>query len=110
MEHIVVKGASLPTEQAILVVQIAKSKNRLFGGTESYLVTREYNKIASRPQKLALLRCLYAVCAADRSISVQEDNEIRQISRELHLDHRNFINIRREFRDHLAVLKKPTGT
>ena len=31
MEHIVVKGASLPTEQAILVVQIAKSKNRLFG-------------------------------------------------------------------------------
>ena len=110
MERIVAEKASLPTGQAILVVQMAKSQNRLFGGTESYLVTREFNKIASRPQKLALLRCLYAVCAADRSISVQEDNEIRQISRELHLDHRSFINIRREFREHLAVLKKPADT
>ncbi len=106
MERIVSEEAGLPPEQAILVVQMAKSQNKLFGGTENYLVTKEFNKIASREQKLALLRCLFAVSAAEGTISVREDNEIRQVSRELLLDHREFIDIRRKFRDHLSVLKK----
>ncbi len=106
MERIVSEEAGLPPEQAILVVQMAKSQNKLFGGTENYLVTKEFNKIASREQKLALLRCLFAVSAAEGTISVREDNEIRQVSRELLLDHREFIDVRRKFRDHLSVLKK----
>ncbi len=106
MERIVVEQAGLPPEQAVIVVQMAKSQNRLFGGTENFLVTQEFNKLATRDQKLALLRCLFAVSAADKSVSVVEDNEIRQISRELRLDHRDFIDVRVEFRDHLAVLKE----
>lgn len=106
MERIVVEQAGLPEEQAIIVVQMAKSQNRLFGGTENFLVTQEFNKLASRDQKLALLRCLFAVSSADKSVSVVEDNEIRQVSRELRLDHRDFIDVRVEFRDHLAVLRE----
>ncbi len=106
MERIVTQEAGLPQDQAIIVVQMAKSQNRLFGGTENYLVTQEFNKLASRDQKLALLRCLFAVSSADRRISVVEDNEIRQISRELRLDHRDFIDVRHGFRDFLAVLQK----
>ena len=88
---------------------MAKSQNLLFGGTENYLVTRELNRIASREQKLALLDCLFAVSAADESISTVEDNVIRQIAAELRLEHREFIEVRSRFRDHLAVLKKPTS-
>ncbi len=106
MERIVMEQAGLPAEQAILIVQMAKSQNKLFGGTENFLVAKEFNKIATREQKLALLRCLYAVSSSDGSITVVEDNEIRQISRELLLDHRDFINVRREYREYLSVLKQ----
>lgn len=107
MERIVVERGGLPHEQAILVVQMAKTQNKLFGGTENFLVTREFNKIATRDQKIALLHCLYAVSCADKSISNVEDHEIRNISRELKLTHQEFIDVRLAYREHLAVLKEP---
>jgi len=105
MEQILVEQGKLESEQAVIVVQMAKSHNRLFGGTENYLVTREFNKISDRRQKLRLLRCLFAVSAADESVSVVEENEIRQISKELLLEHNDFIQARQTVREYLAVLK-----
>jgi uncharacterized tellurite resistance protein B-like protein len=107
MEVMVEQEGRLAPEQAILVVQMAKTQAILFGGTENYLVTREFNKIASREEKLALLRCLFAVAASDDSVSVKEDNEIRRISNELRLTHEEFVAARSEFRDRLSVLRKP---
>ena len=79
MERLVVERGGLTPEQAVLVLKIARSQEELFGGTESYLVAREFNRIATRDQKLGLLDCLYAVSAADQSISTLEDNEIVRI-------------------------------
>jgi uncharacterized tellurite resistance protein B-like protein len=107
MERIVSKLGGLPEEQAIIVVQMAKTQNLLFGGTENYLVTREFNRIATREEKLALLDCLFAVSAADETITTVESNVIRQIAEELLLDHADFIEVRSRFRDRLAVLKDP---
>jgi uncharacterized tellurite resistance protein B-like protein len=106
MERIVQERGQLPEEQAIIVVQIAKTQNLLFGGTENYLVTREFNKVASHDEKVALLHCLFAVAAADESISTVEDNEISQIADELRIEHKDFISIRSQFRNYLAVLKE----
>lgn len=105
MERMVMEYGGLLEEQAIIVVQITKSQNLLFGGTENYLVSREFNRMTSREQKLALLSCLFAVSAADQSISGIEDQVIRQIARELRLEHADFIEARSRFRDHLSVLK-----
>jgi uncharacterized tellurite resistance protein B-like protein len=107
MERIVMERGGLPPEQAILVVQMAKTQNKLFGGTENFLVTQEFNKIATREQKLALLHCLFAVSSADQSISNVEDHEIRNIASELLLTHQDFIDVRLAYRDYLAVLKDP---
>lgn len=107
MERIIVEHGGLPEEQAILIVQMAKTQSTLFGGTENYLVTREFNRIATQEQGLALLDCLFAVCSADRNISTVEDNEIAQIADELRIEHRDFIAVRTRYRDHLAVLKPP---
>jgi uncharacterized tellurite resistance protein B-like protein len=107
MERLLVERGHLPEEQAIIVVQMAKSQNLLFGGTENYLVTKELNRIASREEKLALLDCLFAVSAAENSISTLEDSVIRQIADELRLEHRDYIDVRRRFRDRLAVLRPP---
>jgi uncharacterized tellurite resistance protein B-like protein len=107
MEQIVVEHGKLPREQALIVVQMAKTQSLLFGGTENYLVTREMNRIAGREQKLALIDCLFAVSSADQSISTVEDNVIRQVAAELRLDHREFIAVRGAYRDRLAVLQPP---
>ncbi|MGH9520969.1 MAG: TerB family tellurite resistance protein [Terriglobales bacterium] len=105
MEQRVMSVGGLPEEQAVLVVQIAKTQATLFGGTENFLVTREFDNMATREQKLALLRCLFAVAAADNEISTVEDREIRLINDELQLTHMDFINARLEFKKYLSVLK-----
>ncbi len=106
MERIVAEHAGLPKEQAVIVIQLAKTQNVLFGGTENYLVSREFNAVAGHEEKMRLLDCLYAVASADQSISTIEDNEISQIADELRIEHRDFISVRSKYRDDLAVLKK----
>lgn len=105
MEREVVRLSGLPDEQAVLVVQIAKTQATLFGGTENFLVTQEFNEMANDAQKLALLDCLFAVAAADEVISSVEEREIRLISEELRLEHDQFIGARYKFREYLAVFK-----
>lgn len=90
-----------------MVVQIAKTQNLLFGGAENFLVTREFESIATREQKIALLHCLFAVSAADRSISSAEDTTIRKIASELRLDHADFVAVKGCYADRLATRAKP---
>ncbi len=106
MEELVIETGGLPEEQAIIVVQMAKTQNLLFGGTENYLVAKEFNRIATRDEKLSLLHCLFAVGAADDSISTTEDNVVRQIADELELEHPDFIAVRSRFREQLGVFQK----
>ncbi len=108
MERVVAEHTQLPEAEAVIVAQIAKTRAQLFGGTENFLVTREFDRIATREQKLALLDCLFAVAAAEGNVSVTEDNEIKQISQEIHLDHPDFIAVRSKWKDQLSVFKSWT--
>lgn len=105
MERLVMQQGGLSEEMAILVVQIAKTQTQLFGGTENYLVTREFERVATREQKLALIECLFAVTATDADISMAEDNVVKQIASELKLSHSEYIAARSRFREHLSILK-----
>ena len=105
MERIVREKGHLDEAQAVLVVQIAKSQNVLFGGTQNYVVTREFTEISDREQRLALIDCLFAVSAADGSVSIVEANTIRQIADELKLDHRDYIGVRTTYREFLSELQ-----
>lgn len=107
MERIVVERGGLPPEQAVMVVHIANSQNRLFGGTEDFLVTREFNEIADRAQKLQLLDCLYAVSASDDEVSTIEDNVISKIANELRLERIDLVRAREGYLQYLSVLKRP---
>jgi uncharacterized tellurite resistance protein B-like protein len=107
MEHIIMDRGRLPEEQAILVVQMAKTQNILFGSTENFLVSREFKAASRHEERMALLDCLYAVAAAENLVSTVEDNEISQIADELRIEHADFISIRSKYRDRLAVLQKP---
>lgn len=105
MESILRQIGKLPQDQAVLVIEISKAQNRLFSETEDFLVTRQFRDIASREQRLHLVDCLFAVSAADDSVSREEETLIRQIASELRLDHKDYITIRRRYTDKRNVMK-----
>ena len=102
MERIVSQLTDLAPEEASLVVEIAKSQARLLGGTENYVVTREFRTISTREQRGKLLECLYAVAAADGSITGPESNEIVAIAEELGFTRPEANALRGEYRDKLS--------
>jgi uncharacterized tellurite resistance protein B-like protein len=106
MERIIAGRAHLTPEQARLAVRIATSHGLRHGGTEDFLVTREFAGLATRDQRLALLDCLFALSSTDESIVVLEDNEIRRIASELKLEHADFIQARGDYLQHLKVLRR----
>ena len=107
MENVVESFGGVTPSQAALVVEIAKAQNRLFGETQNFLAAREFRDVASEDQKRDLLHCLFAVSAADESISVVEEETVRVIARELLLTNEEYIAIRSAYRDKRAVLKRP---
>jgi uncharacterized tellurite resistance protein B-like protein len=106
MERIVSETAQLQPGEAALAVEIAKSQARLLGGTENYVVTRQYRELSTPEQRIRLLECLYAVAAADGSISTPEDQEIGAIGEELGFSRSEVTAVRARWRDHLAVFQK----
>ncbi len=106
MQRQVAAWGNLPEAQAVLVVEIAKGQNRLFGGTENFSITKLFKEIADAAQREELLHCLFAVSSADDSISVTEENEIWKIATELGITHSEFVAIRSEYRDKREVLRR----
>ena len=102
MERVVRAMASLPEAEAALVVQIAQSQARLLGGTENYVVTREFKETSTREQRGELLQCLYAVAAADGTISAEETAEIQAIADELGFTRAEANALRGQYRDKLS--------
>lgn len=109
MERVVMEHGRLPEEHAIIVVQMAKHQNLLFGGTEDFLVTREFAAIAAPEQKLALLDCLFAVSSADSAIATVEENEIGRVALELKIPHDDYVRVRLAYREHFTVLRDQSG-
>ncbi len=110
MERIVQRLGHLPEEQAVLVVEIAKAQNRLLGGTEDFLVTREFAAIATPEERQELLEALFEVAAADGSISSQEEGRIKQIASELQFSHGQYIEALAGWREHREVLRGLPGS
>ncbi|MFB3827711.1 MAG: TerB family tellurite resistance protein [Bryobacteraceae bacterium] len=106
MERIIESEGQFSAEQAAVVVKMARMRNELFGGTDNFLVTREFRRTATYEQKIALLDCLFAVSAASEDISMVENSQIRQIASELGLEHSDFIRVRSCWKDRLSVFRK----
>jgi uncharacterized tellurite resistance protein B-like protein len=105
IEELVKQHGSLPEAQAILVAQIARNQSLLYGGTEDYLVTRQFRELSTEEDRLALLRCCYLVGAADETITAAESDLLQQIAKELDLDRSAVNAIRTEFAPKLAAIQ-----
>jgi uncharacterized tellurite resistance protein B-like protein len=106
MIELVARTGQLPEEQAVLVVAIANNQNRFFGGTENFLVTREFREVATDAQRREVLDCLFAVAAADDAITGEEEAQVWQIASELGFSHSDYVQTRLKYSDKRTVLKK----
>src|SRR5262245_14709397 len=106
MERLVEQHGELSHEQAMIVVQLAKTSNLLFGGTANFIVAREFSTLATYEQKLALMRCLFTLAGADDSISTTEEGEIHRIANELRIEPADLVALRVEYRRHLPGIAR----
>ncbi len=106
MEAHVMEEGGVSREQAMLVVQLAKTSSLLFGGTANFLVARDFSELATYEQKLALMRCLFAISATDDAISTSEESEIHRLARELRIQHEDLVALRVTYRRHLPGMSR----
>jgi len=106
MEALVREQAALTQDQAMVVVQLAKTSNLLFGGSANFLVARQFAELATYEEKLALMRCLFAVSAVDEAISTAEEGEIHRIANELRIEPRDLTQLRVAHKRHLPGLSR----
>src|SRR5688572_28268292 len=107
MEALVTEEGQIAADQAMVVVQLAKTSNLLFGGTANFLVAREFSAMASYEQKLALMRCLFAVSETDESISLAEEAEIHRIAKELGIQQPDLVALRVSHKRYLPGVRHP---
>ena len=105
MEQFAVESGGLDEAQAVLVVQMAKLQARAQGGTEDFVVTREFLSISTPEQRRAVVRCCFAVAAADGSIGAAEASVVNQIARELDLEANEVNTLRDEFHEKLSAVQ-----
>jgi uncharacterized tellurite resistance protein B-like protein len=105
IEQLVAEHGNLPEAQAVLVAQIARHQELLYGGTEDYLVTRQFKDLSTDADRVALLRCCYLVGAADDTITSQESDVLQEIAHELDIDRPAITAIRDEFAPKLAAIQ-----
>jgi uncharacterized tellurite resistance protein B-like protein len=109
IKQILHEYTELPGDQINLLLEMVAHRKRLFGVADDYLATREFKRIASDKHRECILRCLFAVCAADDSISLIEEEEVRQIASELGATHEAYVAARAEFREKREVLRGLRG-
>jgi uncharacterized tellurite resistance protein B-like protein len=105
MERFAIELGGIDEAQAVLVVEMAKLQQSNHGATEDFLVTREFARDATREQKLALLRCCFAVGAADSTIDADEAGVVNQIARELDVERDDLNAVRAEFHENLSAIQ-----
>ena len=105
MERFAVEGGGLDEAQAVLVVEMAKLQARTQGSTEDFVVTREFRAISTPEQRLALVRCCFAIEAADGSITAEEASAVNEIARELDVERDDVNRIRAEFHEQLSAVQ-----
>lgn len=105
MERTLAERTGVSEAEAVIVVEIARQQARLFGSTEDFLVTREFKRVSTPEQRLAVLRACFLVAAANDEISSPESAVLNQIATELEIDPADFDAVRAEHREQLSVVR-----
>jgi len=106
--HLATFGGIDP-ERASLLGEAAVQAARTYSASDDHLVARAFREMSEREDRVRLLRCLYAVAAADQTISTREDNAIFDVAASIQVEREDVVAIRAEFRSHLGTLRALSG-
>ena len=90
---------------AVLVTEMAKLQAKTVGGTEDYVVTREFKAISTPELRLRVLRACFAISAASGSISAEETSVLNQIAEELDISDAELNTIRADYHEQLSSVQ-----
>lgn len=96
-------------DQASLLAETAVRTFEANSPSDDHLVARAFRDMTEGPERIRLIRCLYAVAAADDLISTREDNEIFEIANAIGVRRTEVVALRSEFREYLGTLKALPG-
>jgi uncharacterized tellurite resistance protein B-like protein len=105
MERFAVEFGGLDEAQAVLVVQMAKIQARTQGQTEDFVVTREFREISTVDQRIAVIRCCFAIGAVDGTITAEEASVVNEIARELDLEREQVNAVRADYHEQLSAVQ-----
>ncbi len=97
---------ALDEATAVLVTEMAKLQAKTVGGTEDFVVTREFKALADEAQRLVILRACFAVMAANGTISAEETATVNEIAAELDIDAATLNAIRAEYHEQLSSVQQ----
>ncbi|MFL5779303.1 MAG: TerB family tellurite resistance protein [Chloroflexota bacterium] len=105
MERMLQDNGALDEPTAIVVVEMAKLQARTVGGTEDYVVTRQFRQLATEQERLNVLRACFAIEAVNGEISSEESAVVNEIARELDIDPAAVSGVRADFHEQLSSVR-----
>jgi len=106
MEAALQRDDALDEATAVLVVEMAKLQAKTVGGSEDFVVTREFRSLATDEQCLNVLRACFLIGAANGSISAEESAVANEIANELEIDDATLAALRAEFTDQMSAVQE----
>jgi uncharacterized tellurite resistance protein B-like protein len=106
MEDALQRTGALDEARAVLIVEMAKLQAKTVGGTEDFVVTREFKSISTPEQRLNLARAAFVVGAVNGSISAEESATANEIANELDIEDAQLAALRAEFTDQMSAVQQ----
>ena len=100
------RDGALDEATAVLVTEMAKLQARTVGGTEDYVVTREFKALATDSQRVDVMRACFVIGAASGEISAEEAATLNQIAGELDIPPDVLNAIRAEHHEQLSSVRQ----
>lgn len=105
---ILTEGAEIPPAVFDSLLSLVREHTESLAGIEDSRYIQILNEISTPNERVAIMRSLFAVAAADGSIDSDEERELALIAKGFRMSASSFSGLRSEFREQLAVLK-PSG-
>ncbi len=99
------EGEHIDEATAVMVTEMAKLQAKTVGGTEDYVVTREFKAISSPELRLRVLRACFAISAANGTISAEETAVLNQIAEELDIEDAALNAIKADYHEQLSSVQ-----
>ena len=82
------------------------SRPRRVGGTEDFVVTREFKAVSTPEQRLNVVRAAFVIGAANGSISAEESAVANEIANELDIEDATLAALRAEFTEQMSAVQQ----